>query len=128
MVALRQVLELPGLALRTGDSVMVSCDRDGGATADFGTTRPRSPCQSRCDGRGVMVALRPDTLALGKRFSDISVKNKHLIQIEINVHVVFGYRCNQLPLIERSPQWLSGPSSPLSVTAGPLDGYRTRFK
>ncbi len=30
---------------------------------------------------------------------------------------LFGYRCNQLPLIEKSPQWLSGPSSPLSVTA-----------
>ncbi len=42
--------------------------------------------------------------------------------------LVFGYRCNQLPLIEKLPQWLSGPSSPLSVTAGQLDGYRTRFK
>jgi hypothetical protein len=41
---------------------------------------------------------------------------------------LFCYRCNQLPLIEKLPQWLSGPSSPLSVTAGPLDGYRTRFK
>ncbi len=41
---------------------------------------------------------------------------------------LFGYRCNQLPLIEKSPQWLSGPSSPLSVTAGPPVGYRTRFK
>ena len=26
------------------------------------------------------------------------------------------------------PQWLSGPSLPLSVTAGPPVGYRTRFK
>ncbi len=25
---------------------------------------------------------------------------------------LFGYRCNQLPLIERSAQWLSGPSLP----------------
>ncbi len=41
---------------------------------------------------------------------------------------LFGYRCNQLPLIEKLPQWLSGPSLPLSVAAGPLDGYRTRFK
>ncbi len=73
-----------------------------------------------------MCDQHSDTLALGKRFSDISVKNKHLIQIEINV--VFGYRCNQLPLIERSPQWLSGPSLPLSVTAGPPVGYRTGFK
>ncbi len=33
----------------------------------------------------------------------------------INVHLtVFGYRCNQLPLIEKLPQWLSGPSSSLS--------------
>jgi hypothetical protein len=41
---------------------------------------------------------------------------------------MFGYRCNQLPLIEKLPQWLSGPSSPLSVTAGPPVGNRTRFK
>ncbi len=41
---------------------------------------------------------------------------------------VFGYRCNQLPLIERLPQWLSGPSPPLPDAAGPLDGYRTRSK
>ncbi len=41
---------------------------------------------------------------------------------------LFGYRCNQLPLIERSPQWLSGPSSPLSVTAGPPVSNRTGFK
>ncbi len=45
-----------------------------------------------------------------------------------SAYTLFGYRCNQLPLIERSPQWLSGPSSPLSVTAGPPVGYRTRFK
>ncbi len=44
------------------------------------------------------------------------------------LHTLFGYRCNQLPLIEKLPQWLSGPSSPLSVTAGPPVGNRTRFK
>ncbi len=41
---------------------------------------------------------------------------------------LYGARCNQLPLIEKLPQWLSGPSPFLSVTAGPLDGYCTRFK
>ncbi len=42
--------------------------------------------------------------------------------------ILFGYRCNQLPLIERFPQWLSGPSSPLSVAAGLPADYRTGFK
>ncbi len=42
--------------------------------------------------------------------------------------LLFGYHCNQLPLIERFPQWLSGPSSPLSVTAGPPVSNQTRFK
>ena len=41
---------------------------------------------------------------------------------------LFGYRCNQLPLIEKSPQWLSGPSPPLPVTAGSPADYRTGFK
>ncbi len=53
-----------------------------------------------------------------------------LLQGNVNVihRRLFGYRCRQLPLIEKLPQWLSGPSSPLSVTAGPLVGNRTRFK
>ncbi len=42
MLALRQVLELPGLALRAGDGVMVGGDGDGGAAAGFGTTKPSS--------------------------------------------------------------------------------------
>ncbi len=44
------------------------------------------------------------------------------------VQDVFGYRCNQLPLIERFPQWLSGPSPPLSVAAGSPVVNRTGFK
>ncbi len=41
---------------------------------------------------------------------------------------MYGSRCNQLPLIEKLPQWLSGPSPSLSVTAGPPNGYQTGFK
>ncbi|MFN9905310.1 MAG: hypothetical protein ACK56F_04180, partial [bacterium] len=49
-----------------------------------------------------------------------SVRPQTLLQL-------FGYRCRQLPLIEKLPQWLSGPSSPLSVTAGPdSNDVRTR--
>jgi hypothetical protein len=44
------------------------------------------------------------------------------------VYNLFGYCRNQLPLIEKSPQWLSGPSPPLPVTAGSPADYRTRFK
>jgi hypothetical protein len=31
--------------------------------------------------------------------------------------LLYGSRCTQLPLIEKLPQWLSGPSSSLSVAA-----------
>jgi hypothetical protein len=41
---------------------------------------------------------------------------------------LFGYRYNQLPrLIERTPQWLSGPS-PLLPATGPLADYQTGSK
>ncbi len=47
---------------------------------------------------------------------------------EVFSNILYGSRCNQLPLIEKLPQWLSGPSSSLSVTAGPPKGYQTGFK
>ncbi len=50
------------------------------------------------------------------------------IPLWISLYSMYGSRCNQLPLIEKLPQWLSGPSSSLSVTAGPLEGYQTGFK
>jgi hypothetical protein len=43
--------------------------------------------------------------------------------------MLFGYRYNQLPrLIEQTPQWLSGPSPLLPVTAGPPADYQTGSK
>ena len=52
----------------------------------------------------------------------------HIDRRKLTRRSVFGYRCNQLPLIEQCAQWLSGPSSPLSVTAGPPVSNRTGSK
>ncbi len=45
-----------------------------------------------------------------KRLPEIFIQEAFLI-----FEILFGSHCNQLPLIERLPQWLSGPSSSLSV-------------
>jgi hypothetical protein len=46
-----------------------------------------------------------------------NAKNGAGRSIDSFLHSLFGYRCNQLPLIERLPQWLSGPFLPLPVAA-----------
>jgi hypothetical protein len=77
-------------------------------------------------------AIKP---VIYKELEDL-FKNVHFMFLRIFFNIIgvfssqilFGYRCNQLPFIERFPQWLSGPSSPLSVTAGPPADYRTGFK
>ncbi len=37
--------------------------------------------------------------------------------MQMSSNVMYDSRCTQLPLIEKLPQWLSGPSSSLSVAA-----------
>jgi hypothetical protein len=43
------------------------------------------------------------------------IKNTFMIHENIKYLQMYGSRCTQLLLIEELPQWLSGPSSSLSV-------------
>jgi hypothetical protein len=89
---------------------------------------PNSVCLSLIyRSQHVTLLARPDRPSLCS-FLEVIIPSFRKCSYTILFSTLFGYRCNQLPLIERFPQWLSGPSPPLSVTAGPPVSNRTRFK